>query len=205
MGDEGGSTATARPGMSTQGPEAAVNCGACQRDPPPFQRCIAPWLYDEYLGHLIQQWKFAGHQHLSPLLADLWLQEVPRLPAVDVIVPVPLHWRRQWRRGYNQSELLARQLRRRQPALRNSALSLTLIKRQRATAAQSGMNAAKRAANLHDAFTVRSPCDNLRVALVDDVLTTGSTARAIAAKLRQAGASHIEVWCVARTPLAGGV
>ena len=62
------------------------------------------------------------------------------------------------------------------------------------------MNAGERTHNLRDAFTVYEPCDNLRVAIVDDVLTTGATAAAVAEVLATAGASYIEVWCLARTP-----
>jgi predicted amidophosphoribosyltransferase len=71
------------------------------------------------------------------------------------------------------------------------------------TPAQSGIAAAGRAGNLRGAFTVRGPCANLRVAVVDDVLTTGATAGAMAGALARAGASHIEVWCLARTPAPG--
>ena len=65
------------------------------------------------------------------------------------------------------------------------------------------MNAAERARNLRGAFTARRPCDNLRIAIVDDVLTTGATAAAMATVLHAAGAGHIEVWCLARTPAPG--
>ena len=75
-----------------------------------------------------------------------------------------------------------------------------LLKRQRATAAQSGLDARERRRNLHNAFTVRARCDNLRVAVVDDVVTTGATANAVASALKKAGANYVEIWCLARTP-----
>jgi ComF family protein len=178
-------------------------CGSCLHTPPPFDRVIAPWLYDEYFAHLIHQWKFRRDRRLTTLLAALWQQRAELQSPIDLLVPVPLHWRRRWRRGFNQSELLCRQLRATCPALKSSKLAHRLVRRRRATAAQTGMSARQRASNLKGAFTVSMPCDNLRIAIVDDVFTTGATAAAVADALATAGASYIEVWCLARTPSPG--
>ncbi|PLW70791.1 ComF family protein [Pseudohalioglobus lutimaris] len=161
---------------------------------------VAPWLYGEYLAYLLRCWKFEGEQRLTPLLAGLWRQQVPTPPEVDAIVPVPLHWLRQWRRGYNQAELLARALQQYWPGL---VVDTGLLLRNRPTRAQSGMNALQRSRNLSEAFTARNRCANLRVAVVDDVLTTGATAGEVARTLKNAGASHVEIWCLARTPSPG--
>lgn len=175
-------------------------CGACMAHPPPFERVRAPWLYGEYLAYLIHRWKYAGDLTLTPLLAELWLGAVPEPPALDALVPVPLHWWRQWRRGYNQSALLAAYLGRRggQP------VATHLVRRTRATAPQSGSAAAARARNLRGAFTAPGPCDNLRLAVIDDVFTTGATAAEVARTLKSAGAAEVEVWCLARTPKPDG-
>jgi ComF family protein len=178
-------------------------CGSCLRAPPAFDRVIAPWLYDEYFAHLIHRWKYHREQHMTPLLTSLWRQHAALDAAIDVIVPVPLHWRRRWQRGFNQSELLSRQLHATCPELQSCEIAHRLIHRQRSTAAQSGMSARRRASNLKGAFTVHKPCDNLRIAIVDDVLTTGATATAVASALSAAGAAYIEVWCLARTPAPG--
>jgi ComF family protein len=178
-------------------------CGNCLHTPPPFDRVVAPWLYGEYLAHLIHQWKFRRDRRLTALLASLWLQRAELRSPVDLLVPVPLHWRRRWQRGFNQSELLCRQLHAINPELKSCRIAHRLVRRRRATAAQAGMTARERAGNLKDAFTVRGPCDNLRIASVDDVLTTGATAAAVADVLAAAGASFIEVWCLARTPAPG--
>ncbi|NND69639.1 MAG: ComF family protein [Halioglobus sp.] len=175
-------------------------CGECITRPPPFDAVRAPWLYGEYLGYLIHRWKFAGDLTLTPLLAQLWLAAAGPPPPVDALVPVPLHWWREWRRGYNQSALLARQLARHgAPGVRD-----TLVRRHRATAAQSGSSASARARNLRGAFTARGPCDNLRLAVIDDVFTTGATAAEVARTLKRAGAAEVEVWCLARTPKPDG-
>jgi len=180
----------------------ATPCGTCQRDPPPFDRVIAPWLYCERLAHLIQRWKFHRERRLTPMLTSLFLQR-NEPGCVDALIPVPLHWRRLLQRGFNQSELFCRQLQALQPDLRAARLDHRGVRRDRATPAQSGMSAAQRRRNLGGAFTVRNRYDNLRVAIVDDVFTTGATATAMASALRRAGAGHIEVWCLARTPAPG--
>ena len=178
-----------------------ARCGQCLQSPPQFDRVMAPWMYDEKMAFLLHRWKFHAEHRLSSLLAYLWLNQLQgEITPPDIIVPTPLHWSKRWRRGFNQSELLSIALRRQCPALRAVSLDTHLIQRHRATSAQSGLAAAERVANMRGAFTARRRCDNLRVAIVDDVLTTGATAAAIATTLRDAGASHIEIWCIARTP-----
>lgn len=179
---------------------APAVCGNCLRCAPAFERVIAPWLYCERIAHLIRRWKFDGEKRLTPLLASLWLGQAHGLDPVDVLIPVPLHWRRLWQRGFNQSEILCRALRSLSDAVSTGRLDHRSVRRNRPTAAQSGMNAKERAANLRGAFTAQGRYDNLRIAIIDDVFTTGATAAAMAATLREAGATHIEVWCLARTP-----
>ncbi len=180
--------------------DGAHLCGACLRRPPHFDRVVAPWQYTDPLAHLIRRWKYRGDTRLTALLAHLWLTGPGRPGEVDVVLPVPLHWRRRWRRGFNQAELLARQLLRSHPDLAVAGMKPRLARRGRSTPPQSGTAAGERKRNLRGAFTAGSGCANLRLAIVDDVLTTGSTADALAGTLRAAGASRVEVWCVARTP-----
>lgn len=175
-------------------------CGQCLQHPPEFSSVVAPWQYTEHFAHLIHLWKFQHQRRLTPLLVDLWQQQASNLTAVDLIVPVPLHWQRLWKRGYNQSALLCRELQRTNSVAGKAALTPHLCKRHRATAAQSGIHAQHRASNLLGAFTALQRCDNLKVAVVDDVLTTGATANAIAGALRDAGAARVDIWCLARTP-----
>ena len=181
-------------------PPGVPLCGACLAAPPPFARTVAPWLYEDFLAYIIGRWEYAGERRLTPLLADLWLEAARMDPCIDLLVPVPLHWRRRWQRGFNQSELLARELLAQGVA---QALAPALVKRRRPTQAQQGLHADARRSNLRGAFTVSEPCDNLRLAVVDDVLTTGATATAVARALRNAGAGHVEIWCLARTPAPG--
>jgi ComF family protein len=176
-------------------------CGQCLLSPPTFDHVIAPWLYDEQMAFLIHRWKFHGERQLTPLLAHLWLSAISeKLQPIDIIVPVPLHWRKFWHRGFNQSEILAVALREQCEALQTPHLSARLVQRHQATLPQSSLSGLARKTNLIAAFTARQRCDNLRIAIVDDVLTTGATATAMATTLRDAGAAHIEIWCLARTP-----
>jgi ComF family protein len=109
---------------------------------------------------------------------------------------MPLHWRRRWERGFNQSELLAREIARRWNVPVQQA-----VKRVKATASQAGLTNAKRRANVSGAFAMRRGVrlDGARVLLVDDVLTTGASAAACARVLKRAGAVHVALLAVART------
>ena len=176
-------------------------CGQCQIQLPLSSAVVAPWLYDEHLAYLIQRWKFHSDQWLSRLLANLWLSAAEPPTPVDLLVPVPLHWRRRWQRGFNQAELLCRQILRARPEL--GRLDSGLVRRVRASPPQSGATARERRGNLLGAFTVRRACDNLRIAIVDDVYTTGATANALVSTLQAAGANDVQVWCLARTPAPG--
>ncbi|TXS92652.1 ComF family protein [Parahaliea aestuarii] len=176
-------------------------CGRClAQKAPPFDRVIAPYRYDPQLALLIQRWKYQPLPRLGLLAASLWQDAVPEPPPVDVLVAVPLHWRKLLRRGFNQSGQFSELLYRRHPALGDKCLARRLLRRQRATAVQAGLDAAARQRNLHGAFTLRGRCDNLRVAVVDDVMTTGATASELARCLKAGGAREVQLWCLARTP-----
>jgi ComF family protein len=177
---------------------------------------IAPWLYDEPMAHLIGQWKYHRKHWLTPLLAELWIRHYQTAAAVgrtneavsvnadvDVMVPVPIAPMRLLSRGFNQASLLATEIQRRLPQTRKPPVDATLLRRAGFAGAQVGLGARARRANTDHAFTVTKPCDNLRVAVVDDVVTTAATASAIATALKRRGAGQVEIWCLARTPLPG--
>ena len=112
------------------------------------------------------------------------------------IVPMPLHWRRGWERGFNQSELLAREI-----AKKWNVPLQQAVRRVKSTAPQAGLTNAKRRTNVAGAFAVKKNVrlDGARVLLVDDVLTTGATAAACARALKRAGAAHVALLALART------
>jgi ComF family protein len=133
---------------------------------------------------------------LARVLGELTARAIPREHRFDLIVPMPLHWRKRWSRGYNQSELLAKEI-----ARRWGVPVANIVQRVKATAPQAGLSNSKRRLNVRAAFRIRkgSNIKGLRVLLIDDVVTTGSTASACASVLKRAGASHVAVAAVART------
>jgi ComF family protein len=113
---------------------------------------------------------------------------------MDALIPVPLHRRRLAERGFNQALELARPVAR----VTGAALWPHHAVRQRATAAQSGLDARARQANIRGAFRIRRPLDGARIAIIDDVVTTGGTTGELARALLEAGAATVTVWAVAR-------
>lgn len=174
------------------------HCGHCRREPPPFARTIAPWLYAPPLDGLVLQLKGPGGtapaRTLGRLLAK-HLQETDT-PRPDLLVPVPLHRKRLRERGFNQAALLCRQL----SAVLAIPWRADLLHKIREGVDQRGLNRRQRRRNLRASFR----CDPLpagcRVALIDDVVTTGATAWEASRVLRAAGAASVEVWALARTP-----
>ena len=142
--------------------------------------------------------KHGGHLGVLRHLARLLAEEAPALLPLgdwDALVPVPLHWSRRWRRGFNQAEVLARAVGRRH----GLSVQRRLLRRVRATPPQHG-DAGSRRRNLRDAFAVPciERCAGSRLLLIDDVFTTGATANACAAALRSAGAAAVGVLTLAR-------
>ncbi len=175
-------------------------CPACLESPPPFTSITAPYLYEPCLAYLVHQWKYQGERQFAALFARLWLEAITNLPAVDLMVTVPLHWSRLLRRGFNQTELLLGEIRRACPRLATIDADPRRVHKRLATTHQVGQTAWQRQRNLAGAFTVQHRCDNLRVAVIEDVVTTGATAVAISGALANAGAAEVHIWCLARTP-----
>jgi ComF family protein len=175
-------------------------CAACLEQPPLLDGVLAPFIYEPHLGYLIGQWKFQGQRRLSGLLACLWLAAVDPPQDRDMLLPVPIHWRRLLGRGFNQASLLAGSLQQLAPELAGVTLQDRLLRRCRPTPAQSSLNAQQRARNLSDAFKLKGAVKGKRIAIIDDVMTTGATGEAIARALKAAGAEDVQLWCLARTP-----
>ena len=184
-------------------------CGACLREPPPYQRCVAGVLYGFPWDRLITRFKFNNQPELATLLAavlaDLLSGALARVdaPPVDCVLPVPLSPKRLAERGYNQAWELARRV---AASLRLPA-DAGLLLRLRDTPHQVGLSRSERVRNLHDAMWVNPACSarlvGRQLALVDDVLTTGGTAVAATRALLAAGAAGVQVWVLARTPAPG--
>ena len=178
-------------------------CEACLGDPPPFERCCCVADYGFPWDRLIAELKFHDRSALATALAALMaraLQAAEPAHAVDLILPVPLAPQRLAERGYNQAWELARRL---GPLLQTSARA-DVLSRPIATAAQHELGRSERQRNLRGSFMVepsqRHSLQGRRVALVDDVMTTGATVREASEVLLRAGAAAVEVWVFARTP-----
>ncbi len=172
-------------------------CGRCQRQPPAFNACIAALRYEYPVPELIGRFKFHGDLAAGHALALLLARDVAGREAGNgsgsVLLPVPLHRTRLAERGFNQSERIARVL----AHELGLPMQPTLAVRTRHTEDQKSLDAGARRRNLGMAFSA-SDCRGRRIVLVDDVITTGATADALAATLLAAGAQRVEAWCLAR-------
>jgi ComF family protein len=178
-------------------------CGACLTAPPPFDGARAAVDYRAPWDRLVTAFKFHGALELAPLFATMLVDAAAAGDLPDLILPVPLAGERLRERGYNQAWELARRGARRL----GIAADPRLLLRIRATAHQLALPPEARAGNVRGAFAVeprrRTEIVGRRIAVVDDVMTTGSTASELAQVLKQAGAAHVAVWVLARTPRPG--
>lgn len=171
-----------------------VHCAGCQRRPPEFQATIAPLLYEFPVDAGLKALKFGRSLHYAPAFAELLLTQLARFSSdIDALLPVPLHWRRQAFRGFNQATELSR------PLAKHCGLPIIGgVSRRRATAFQSGLSAPQRQRNLRKAFVVNKVMHNRHVLIVDDVVTTGETTRQLAKALLERGVEKVSVLAVAR-------
>ena len=183
-------------GRALTGEGATALCRDCRAAPPPLVQMRAPLRYAEPTSRLIHRLKYEGQFALARPLAGALIAGWPAWrPAPDLIVPIPLHPRRRRRRGYNQSELLARPL----AEAVGVACSATALRRTRHTAPQVGLGPEARAANVQGAFDAAAEeVAGRTILLIDDVLTTGATMTAAAAALLAVGAASVSAYCLAR-------
>ncbi|ANR79158.1 DNA utilization protein GntX [Kosakonia sacchari] len=178
-----------------------ITCGRCLQKPPPWQRLIAVSRYAPPLSPLVQQFKFLPRPEIARalarqlLLAVLNARRSGNWQTPDMILSVPLHARRQWRRGFNQSDLLCRAL----AHWLQTPYHPAALRRVRATPVQHQLNARLRKQNLKNAFRLELPVAGLHIVVVDDVVTTGSTVAEITRLLLRSGAATVQVWCLCRT------
>lgn len=175
-------------------------CGSCRQAPPSFERLYSGWAYEPPLVEVIHALKFRRLPFLGANLGRALSHRYRLLSKdVDLVVPVPLHWRRHVSRGFNQAEEIAR------PIANELGLPLCrALRREIATRPQTGLDRDSRAANLRRAFTTtrtgRSRIDGSRVLLVDDVVTTRNTLEAATCSLLESGATSVICLTGGRTP-----
>lgn len=170
---------------------------ALRSGPRPLDRCFAPFVYGFPADHLVHLLKYRGQLAVGRVLGSLLARSARDRGLhldVDCVMPVPLHASRHAERGFNQSAEIARRTAR-DLGCRYDEHS---VRRVHATRSQVGLRPDQRRANLLGAFRAAGALRGLRIAVVDDVLTTGSTAGAVATALLAAGAASVDVWCLAR-------
>jgi len=181
--------------------EDGALCGVCRRAEPRFRRAVAYGAYEGALRDLIHLFKYKGIRPAGKLLGDLLNQTVRAmaLPETLIVVPVPLWSGKRNARGFNQAEAIARTFMGFQTCS-SIQLDTGVLVRTRETASQTGLTRHQRRANVRGAFAVVRPerVKGRSILIVDDVLTTGTTAGECARVLRRAGAKEVFVATVAR-------
>lgn len=177
---------------------AETICGPCLAAPPLHDGIAAATLYNDPSRRLVLAFKHGRRIALAPMLARLM---TPRLPEIDeswLVVPVPLHPRRLWQRGFNQAALLAREIAR----SRGAKLVVDGLRRRKPTPVLGGLGRKARARVLAGALAVnpsrKAAIRGARIVLVDDVLTSGATTNACVAALKRGGAEKVVIACFAR-------
>jgi ComF family protein len=168
-------------------------------DPPAYQRARAAVRYDEVARTLVHAFKYGDRLDLAPTMGR-WMARAGHelLAEADMIVPVPLHWRRRWARRFNQSAALAKIV----ADISGVPVNHAVLKRTKATPQQVGLSRSERTLNVQGAFKVpsdgKAAVTHRRILLMDDVLTSGSTVDACARALLRAGARNVDVLVFAR-------
>jgi ComF family protein len=172
-------------------------CGRCLKLPPMWSDAMAALIYQYPINHLVRDFKFKRSLAAGQLLADEMTTILPRFQASrpDLILPVPLHFTRRLKRGFNQAEFLARQVAKKGEI----PFETRILRRIKRTGAQSGLSRKERKTNIKGAFDCKS-LQGLKIVLVDDVLTTGTTLTECCKAVKAAGAVSVSVWVAARVP-----
>ncbi|WON73317.1 ComF family protein [Nitrosospira sp. Is2] len=170
-------------------------CGACLANPPAFERSIAAASYAFPIDALLHSLKYEAKLALAPVLADLLTVRISPADLPDFILAMPLHPAKLRERGFNQALEIARGV------SKTTGVELLPLacRRVRDTRSQTGLPWKEREKNIRGAFTCEADLSGRRIAIVDDVMTTGATLNELAKVLRERGACNVSAWVVART------
>jgi len=169
-------------------------CGACLAHPPAYERTLAALTYRYPVDRLIPALKYQGRLALAPALGACLAARLGDAPRPDLLVPMPLHPARLRERGFNHASELARVVAHRLELV----LETRLCRRTRDTPPQQGLKRDARRRNVRGAFSCVRPVAGLHIALLDDVMTSGTSLDELAASLKQAGAREVSNWVLAR-------
>ncbi len=175
-------------------PQAEI-CGNCLQHPPFFDATISAFDYAFPADTLLRALKYRGHLQIAELVARCLAQKLIARSTPDLIIPMPLHPRRLQERGFNQAVEIARSLAR----ILKTPLATDIALRVRVTSRQAGLPLNKRKRNIRGAFASAQELSGKRIAVVDDVMTSGASLDELAKTLKAAGAASVECWIAART------
>lgn len=176
--------------------EKATYCLTCLQAPPAYDKLCALWDYCFPVANFISHLKFGGELHFAKLLGSLMANHLTLTQSVDCIVPLPLHPRRQQERGFNQTLELARPI----AAKWQLPIDKYSCRRISYKSAQAQLSARKRRKNVKaQAFQIADSLAGKRVLVIEDVITTGTTANAFARALKEQGVASVEIWACCRT------
>jgi len=172
-----------------------TTCGHCLRSPPAFDITHALHTYQYPIDGLLQKYKYGHQLTIAELFGNLMCRDRSANKLPDVLIPMPLHPQRLRDRGFNQASEIARVIAR----LLTIPLDMHCCKRIKFSAPQVTLPLKQRVRNMRNAFICERDLSGMKVALVDDVMTTGASLNALATAAKKAGAVQVECWVVART------
>ena len=191
-------------------------CPDCQLKPPAYRRCISAFTYQAPIDNIILRFKkdpyVAEIKQLTALLAEAIFRSYPstgnetKTALPELVIPMPLHWLKIAQRGFNQSQIIGNLLSNYFMCQHHTQLKVQsdICQRTSNSQAQHRSDKKQRARSVKDAFSIRTGSGGTSlkgrtVAILDDVVTTGATANAIASTVIKAGAEQVDIWCLART------
>lgn len=173
-------------------------CGSCLANPPAFDATHAVFLYHYPIDAMMVRYKYGNMLRLSNTFGQLLTQQLaPKglMDHIDLVIPMPMHPKRIQERGFNQAHEIAKVM------IKNSATTLDFksATRIKLTPPQASLPLKARVNNIKGAFSVSANLAGKRIAIVDDVMTSGASLNELAKTLKKAGAEHVECWVIART------
>jgi len=173
-------------------------CGKCLSQSYSFTKIQSPFLYQGQIKNLLSQFKFHGKLVEGRILAQLLCEYILNIKdsKPDLLIPAPLHYKKLRERKFNQSAEIAGYLSKQL----NIPWDSHSLKKIKTTKSQNSLNRKQRLSNVKGCFTFNKRQDYQHIAIIDDVVTTGATAEAMAKAIKKKGINNIEIWAIARTP-----
>lgn len=177
---------------------SGIICGSCLNSPPDFDATISVFLYAYPVDTMMQRYKYGNMLNLGNTFGEFLAEKTAlenHFKNIDLIIPMPMHPQRLKERGFNQALEIAKIV------TKNckEKLDYKSVNRQTLTPPQASLPLKERVKNIKDAFKVDAGLSGKRIAIVDDVMTTGASLNELAKTLKKAGAAHVECWVIART------